>query len=58
MDGIEAVKRIHETIYIPIIFITGYPDPEIINRAKATNPHGFLNKPIQINELITLLEKF
>ncbi|MBT5420127.1 MAG: response regulator, partial [Candidatus Cloacimonetes bacterium] len=33
IDGIEAAKVITEKFHIPIIFMTGYEEPEIVERA-------------------------
>jgi PAS domain S-box-containing protein len=45
MDGIEAAKKIRAELSIPVIFLTGFGDDEIINRAKCADPFGFLIKP-------------
>ena len=45
MDGIEAAGKIMESIDCAVIFVTGYGDDEIIERAKQVEPHGFLLKP-------------
>lgn len=50
-DGIDIVKEIHKTKYIPIIYLTGLEDDEIINRAIQTNPVGYLTKPFNRTEL-------
>lgn len=46
MDGIEAAKIIHEHYNIPIIFITAYGDKATLNRAKLSEPYGYIVKPI------------
>lgn len=47
MDGIEAAARIRSRADIPIVFLTAYTDPGSLNRAKATEPFGFIVKPFQ-----------
>lgn len=64
MDGIEAAEIIRNRFEIPIIFISAYSDEETIQRAKLTEPSGFLvkeaiellNKPFDQNELQTTIE--
>ena len=50
-DGIEIVKDIYAVKYIPIIYLTGFYDDEMINRAVKTNPVGYLIKPYNKQEL-------
>lgn len=56
MDGIEAASIIKETLDIPIIFVTANTDIETIQRAKITDPFGYLVKPIEEKELYTSIE--
>jgi len=50
-DGIDIVKSIYETKYIPVIYLTGSYDDETINRAIQTDPIGYLLKPFNAAEL-------
>ena len=56
MDGIETVKQIKLKYHIPVIYLTGNShlrhDPELI----ATNPEGFLVKPVFDFELYEIIE--
>nr|WP_321351458.1 response regulator [uncultured Methanoregula sp.] len=45
MDGIEASGRIHEEQNIPVIFLTAYADRALLDRAKKTEPYGYIIKP-------------
>jgi CheY-like chemotaxis protein len=56
IDGIEAAAAIKAESDIPIIFITGYDDKEIRERAEKTKPLGFLIKPLEIHTLKTILD--
>lgn len=56
IDGIEAAQHIQAQADIPIIFMTGYPDKTIEDRAKALHPLGFFLKPVQAAALQPLLE--
>jgi CheY-like chemotaxis protein len=51
MDGIEATKIIRKQMSVPVIYLTAYADEEVIQRAKVTEPHGYLVKPYMSNEL-------
>ena len=56
MDGIEAAKAIQSQYDIPIIYVTAYDDEETIQRAKMTQPFGFLLKPFDEADLRTAIE--
>src|SRR3970040_35895 len=56
MDGIEAAKIIRKTFRLPIIFLTSYTDEETFQRAKITEPFGYLIKPFEIKELNRTVE--
>ncbi len=45
MDGIQAAKEIRKHMDCPVIFLTAYADEKILNRAKATEPGGYIVKP-------------
>ncbi|MCH2021160.1 MAG: response regulator [Saprospiraceae bacterium] len=45
-DGVETAEIINDLYEIPIIFLTGNSDKPTLERAKKTNPIGFINKPI------------
>ena len=49
MDGIEAANQIHSCYDIPIIYLTAYADEKVLERAKITEPFGYIVKPF-INE--------
>lgn len=55
-DGIETARVITENFNIPHIFISNDLTRETFLRAKETNPVGYLTKPLNEKELITLLE--
>jgi len=51
IDGIEAVMRIHEKIYIPVIYISGSFNSEIsMNRILSTKHIGIISKPFTIEQ--------
>jgi two-component sensor histidine kinase/AmiR/NasT family two-component response regulator len=56
MDGVEAADRIKSLIGCPIIFLTAYADDKTINRAKITEPFGYIVKPLEEKELHSSIE--
>jgi CheY-like chemotaxis protein len=51
MDGITAAGKIRENRTVPVIFLTGYSDGEIIARAKEQKPANILSKPVDLKIL-------
>jgi signal transduction histidine kinase len=51
MDGIEAAEIIRRDLDIPIIYLTAYADDDTLQRAKLTEPFGYLLKPFEEREL-------
>lgn len=45
LDGIEAAERIRNSHGIPAIYLTAYADRATLDRAKITEPLGYLTKP-------------
>jgi CheY-like chemotaxis protein len=56
MDGIEAAQKIREFSNVPIIFLTGYADSRVEERAKTVAPLDFLIKPIDIDNLKSIID--
>ncbi|MBD3181551.1 response regulator [Candidatus Poribacteria bacterium] len=56
MDGIQAATQIRNRFHIPVIYLTAYADESTLQRAKITEPHGYLLKPFQEIELKTTIE--
>jgi signal transduction histidine kinase len=56
MDGIEAAKQIRSRFNIPIIYLTAYADEAILERAKITEPFGYILKPFEDRELHIIIE--
>lgn len=50
MDGIETAEKIHALYDIPLIYLTAHDDEEFLQRAKITDPFGYMIKPIQPRE--------
>lgn len=55
IDGIDAAKQILKNKYIPIIFMTGYSINEYSKRIEEIAYIAYLNKPIDIKEIINII---
>jgi PAS domain S-box-containing protein len=51
MDGIQAAEIIQPTYHCPVIFVTAHLDQSTLDRAKLTNPFGYIIKPFSEREL-------
>ena len=55
-DGIELGEIIQQMVDAPIIYVTSYSDPTIIERAKRIHPAGFIVKPFNTNDIHAIVE--
>ena len=51
MDGVEAAIKIRAQFEVPIIFCSAYSNEETVERAKVTEPYGYVLKPFDNREL-------
>jgi PAS domain S-box-containing protein len=56
MDGITTAEAIHEDYDIPVIYLTAYADENTLERAKHTQPYGYLLKPYEKRVLHSTIE--
>jgi PAS domain S-box-containing protein len=56
LDGIAAASQIRAHCDIPIIYLTAYSDEGTLERAKPTEPSGYLLKPFEERELRSTIE--
>ena len=56
MDGIEAATIIKKEFNSPIIYLTAHTDSNTLERAKITEPYGYIIKPFEERELHTTIE--
>jgi two-component system, response regulator PdtaR len=56
MDGVETAGKIHALYDIPIIYLTAYADKALLDRAKVTEPYGYVIKPYDERELYSVIE--
>lgn len=55
-DGIRTAEEILKQHDCPVIYLTAFTDKEIVDRAKNTNPFGYVLKPFRHKELRTMIE--
>lgn len=56
MTGIDAAAEIKESMSIPVIFLTAYADESTLNKAKVTEPYGYIIKPFKEVDIHTSIE--
>ncbi len=56
MSGIFAADQIRKSLDIPVIYLTSYSNKKTMERAKRTEPYGYLLKPIQEKPLYITIE--
>ncbi|PKL40099.1 MAG: hypothetical protein CVV44_07750 [Spirochaetae bacterium HGW-Spirochaetae-1] len=56
MNGIEVAREIRKRTGIPFIYITGNTDDATRSDAMKTGPLDYLEKPVDIEKLISLLK--
>jgi signal transduction histidine kinase len=55
-DGIQAADILRKRFSMSIIYLTAHSDAATVDRAKRTEPHGYLVKPVKLAELGSMLE--
>jgi len=55
-DGIELGEIVKQMVDAPLVYVTSYSDPSIIERAKRINPAGFIVKPFNTNDIHAIVE--
>ena len=56
MDGVEAADQIRQRFGIPVIYLTANADHPTVQRAKITEPFGYVIKPFEERDLHTTIE--
>jgi PAS domain S-box-containing protein len=56
MDGIEAAEAIRHRHSLPVIYLTAHSDSATLERAKQSDPFGYILKPFEERELSTTIE--
>jgi two-component system, cell cycle sensor histidine kinase and response regulator CckA len=55
-DGIEAATLLRERFGVPVVYLTAHADEATIQRAKRSEPYGYLMKPVKAAELRSAIE--
>ncbi len=55
-DGIETANYLRSHFNIPVIYLTAYTDQKMLERAKLTEPSGYLVKPFKEKDLYSVIE--
>ncbi|MFP3974852.1 MAG: response regulator [Chloroflexota bacterium] len=56
MDGIQAAEQIRSQHNIPVVYLTAYTDENTMQRAKISEPYGYIVKPFEDRELHSSIE--
>jgi PAS domain S-box-containing protein len=56
VNGIDAAQEIRERFDIPVVYLTAYSDEDTLQRAKITEPYGYIIKPFEERELHSVIE--
>ena len=56
MNGTEAAEQIQDRFNIPVVYLTAYSDPTTLERAKVSEPFGYVLKPFEERELHLAIE--
>ena len=56
MDGITAAGKIYADKIAPVILLTAFSQPDIVDKAKGSGVLGYLVKPVQESQLFPAIE--
>lgn len=56
LSGIETAASLRQEHQVPVVYLTAYADPATLERAKLTEPFGYLLKPFKEKDLHTAIE--
>lgn len=56
IDGIKTADQIRSRFNIPVVYLTAYADDKTLERAKITEPFGYIIKPYRERELQIAIE--
>jgi two-component system cell cycle sensor histidine kinase/response regulator CckA len=51
LDGIDTADKIRSLLNVPIVYLTAHADVKTLERAKITEPFGYIIKPFENREL-------
>ena len=56
INGIEVAEKIQSTREIPVVFMSGYVDTDYMKEAAHIKSLAFIQKPIDIDVLLRLID--
>jgi PAS domain S-box-containing protein len=56
IDGVSAAETIRDRFRLPVVYLTAHADEATLQRAKVTEPFGYILKPFEERELRVVLE--
>lgn len=56
VDGVDAAEKIRAILNVPIIYLTAHADESTLERAKLTEPFGYIVKPFNERDLSIAIE--
>lgn len=56
MDGVQAAAEIRERFHLPVVYLSAFSNRDILDRAKVTEPCGYILKPYEDRELQVVIE--
>jgi PAS domain S-box-containing protein len=56
MDGIETAMQVRHKFKLPVVFVTAHADKQTLERARQTEPFGYIVKPISALSLTSTIE--
>lgn len=57
LDGLSAVEQIEAEFPVPVILVSAYHSPELVERANAVPVQAFLVKPINLSVLSPAIDR-
>ena len=57
MSGIEAARKIHECLDIPVIYLTAFSDESTVRSALTYEDFAYIRKPFEEKEIAATLHK-
>lgn len=55
-DGVETADILRRRFDVPVVFLTAHADDATLERAKRSEPYGYLVKPVKVAELRSAIE--
>jgi PAS domain S-box-containing protein len=56
LDGIATARMLRDRFATSVVYLTSHADPDTLQRATATEPSGYLQKPVRPAELRSAIE--